>query len=129
MIRQFSDSGSDDASISSPVTWEMPKALIVDDSPFERQMVASSLLPKKFEGVFAVDASQTFRMQLRSTAGLVLLDRNVHDGTGMEVLKRLGHSRARRPSAQRLDQTWSCCRESEFSLAVVFFYYFAVPND
>lgn len=67
----------------------MPKVLIADDSRFQRQMLASFLLPKKFEVVFAVDALQTFMVALRSTPDLILLDINMPGGTGIEVLKRL----------------------------------------
>lgn len=77
------------SSISYPVTCEMPKVLIADDSRFQRQMLASILLPKKFEVVFAADALQTFMVALRSTPDLVLLDINMPGGTGIEVLKRL----------------------------------------
>lgn len=68
---------------------EMPKVLIADDSRFQRQMLASFLLPKKFEIIFAVDALQTWMMALRSTPDLILLDINMPGGTGIEVLKRL----------------------------------------
>jgi CheY-like chemotaxis protein len=67
----------------------MPKVLIADDSRFQRQMLASFLLPKKFEVIFAVDALQTWMMALRSTPDLILLDINMPGGTGIEVLKRL----------------------------------------
>jgi CheY-like chemotaxis protein len=71
------------------MSWEMPKVLIADDSRFQRQMLASFLLPKKFEIIFAVDALQTWMMALRSTPDLILLDINMPGGTGIEVLKRL----------------------------------------
>lgn len=67
----------------------MPKVLIADDSRFQRQMLASILLPKKFEVIFAVDALQTFMVALRSAPDLILLDINMPGGTGIEVLKRL----------------------------------------
>ena len=67
----------------------MPKVLIADDSRFQRETLASFLLPKKFEVVFAVDALQTFMVALRSTPDLILLDINMPGGTGIEVLKRL----------------------------------------
>jgi CheY-like chemotaxis protein len=67
----------------------MPKVLIADDSRFQRQMLASFLLPKKFEIIFAVDALQTWMMALRLTPDLILLDINMPGGTGIEVLKRL----------------------------------------
>ena len=66
----------------------MPKVLIADDSRFQRQILASSLLPKKFEIIFAVDALQAWMMALRSSPDL-LLDINMPGGTGIEVLKRL----------------------------------------
>ncbi|HTT21895.1 MAG TPA: response regulator [Candidatus Sulfotelmatobacter sp.] len=66
----------------------MAKVLIADDSRFQRQMLASFLLPKKFEILFAVDA-QTWMTALRSTPDLILLDINMPGGTGIEVLKRL----------------------------------------
>ena len=68
---------------------EMPKVLIADDSRFQRPMLASSLLPKKFEIIFAVDALQAWMMALRSSPDLILLDINMPGGTGIEVLKRL----------------------------------------
>jgi CheY-like chemotaxis protein len=68
---------------------EMPKVLIADDSRFQRQMLASSLLPKKFEIIFAVDALQAWMMALHSSPDLILLDINMPGGTGIEVLKRL----------------------------------------
>jgi CheY-like chemotaxis protein len=71
------------------MSWEMPKVLIADDSRFQRQMLASFLLPKKFEIIFAVDALQTWMMALRLTPDLILLDINMPGGTGIEVLKRL----------------------------------------
>ena len=52
-------------------------------------MLASILLPKKFEVIFAVDALQTFMVALRSAPDLILLDINMPGGTGIEVLKRL----------------------------------------
>jgi CheY-like chemotaxis protein len=67
----------------------MPKVLIADDSRFQRQVLASYLLPKKFEVIFAVDALQTFMLALRSTPDLILLDINMPGGTGIEVLRRL----------------------------------------
>ena len=67
----------------------MRKVLIADDSRFQRQTLASFLLPKKFEVVFAVDAMQTFMVALRSAPDLILLDINMPGGTGIEVLKRL----------------------------------------
>lgn len=67
----------------------MPKILIADDSRFQRQVLASSLPPKKFEIIFAVDALQTWMMALRSSPDLILLDINMPGGTGIEVLKRL----------------------------------------
>ena len=77
------------ASRSVPVSFEMPKVLIADDSRFQRQMLASFLLPRKFEIVFTVDALQTWMTALRSTPDLILLDINMPGGTGIEVLKRL----------------------------------------
>jgi CheY-like chemotaxis protein len=71
------------------MSWEMPKVLIADDSRFQRQMLASFLLPKKFEIIFAVDALQTWMMALRLTPDRILLDINMPGGTGIEVLKRL----------------------------------------
>ena len=76
-------------SISSRMSCEMPKVLIADDSRFQRQMLASFLLPKRFEIIFAVDALQTWMMALRSAPDLILLDINMPGGTGIEVLKRL----------------------------------------
>ena len=67
----------------------MPKVLIADDSRFQRETLASFLLPKKFEVIFAVDALQTFMVALRSAPDLILLDINMPGGTGIEVLKRL----------------------------------------
>ncbi|HXJ89340.1 MAG TPA: response regulator [Candidatus Binatia bacterium] len=67
----------------------MAKVLIADDSRFQRQMLASFLLPNKFEILFAVDALQTWMTALRSTPDLILLDINMPGGTGIEVLKRL----------------------------------------
>ena len=67
----------------------MPKVLIADDSRFKRETLASFLLPKKFELVFAVDALQTFMVALRSAPDLILLDINMPGGTGIEVLRRL----------------------------------------
>jgi len=67
----------------------MPRVLIADDSRLQRTVLASFLLPKKFEVVFAVDAMQTFMMALRSSPNLILLDINMPGGTGIEVLKRL----------------------------------------
>ena len=67
----------------------MPKVLIADDSRFQRQTLASFLLPKKLEIIFAVDALQTWMMALRSSPDLILLDINMPGGTGIEVLKRL----------------------------------------
>jgi len=67
----------------------MAKVLIADDSRFQRQVLASILLPKKFEVLFAVDAMQTFMMALRSSPDIILLDINMPGGTGIEVLKRL----------------------------------------
>jgi len=84
-----SDINLEDESISSPVTCAMPKVLIADDSRFQRQMLASFLLPRKFEIIFAVDALQTWMMALRSSPDLILLDINMPGGTGIEVLKRL----------------------------------------
>jgi DNA-binding response OmpR family regulator len=52
-------------------------------------MLASFLLPRKFEIIFAVDALQTWMMALRSSPDLILLDINMPGGTGIEVLKRL----------------------------------------
>jgi CheY-like chemotaxis protein len=75
--------------ISSSATCEIPKVLIADDSRFQRQVLASYLLPKKFEVIFAVDALQTFMLALRSTPDLILLDINMPGGTGIEVLRRL----------------------------------------
>jgi CheY-like chemotaxis protein len=71
------------------VSCEMPRVLIADDSRFQRTMLASYLMPKKCEVVFAVDAMQTFMMALRSSPNLILLDINMPGGTGIEVLKRL----------------------------------------
>ena len=71
------------------VSCEMPRVLIADDSRLQRTVLASFLLPKKFEVVFAVDAMQTFMMALRSSPNLILLDINMPGGTGIEVLKRL----------------------------------------
>ena len=84
-----SDIDSQGESISSRMSREMPKVLIADDSRFQRQMLASLLLPKKFEVIFAVDALQTWMMALRSTPDLILLDIKMQGGTGIEVLKRL----------------------------------------
>jgi len=67
----------------------MPKILIADDSPVQRQLLASFLSPKGFEAVFAVDALQAWMAALRSAPQLILLDINMPGGTGMEVLKRL----------------------------------------
>jgi CheY-like chemotaxis protein len=67
----------------------MPKVLIADDSRFQRQTLASFLLRKKLEIIFAVDALQTWMMALRSSPDLILLDINMPGGTGIEVLKRL----------------------------------------
>jgi len=67
----------------------MPRVLIADDSRFQRMMLASVLMPKKCEVVFAVDAMQTFMMALRSNPHLILLDIDMPGGTGIEVLKRL----------------------------------------
>lgn len=86
---QSSDINSQEESISSRMSCEMPKVLIADDSRFQRQTLASFLLPKKFEIIFAVDALQTWMMALRSTPDLILLDINMPGGTGIEVLKRL----------------------------------------
>jgi len=67
----------------------MPKILIADDSPFQRQLLASFLSPKHFEAVFAEDALQAWMAALRSTPQVILLDINMPGGTGIEVLKRL----------------------------------------
>jgi len=67
----------------------MPKILIADDSPVQRQLLASFLSPKGFEAVFAVDALQAWMAALRSAPQLILLDINMPGGTGIEVLKRL----------------------------------------
>lgn len=53
---------SDGESISPAVSCEIPRVLIADDSRFHRMMLASVLMPKKCEVVFAVDALQTFLM-------------------------------------------------------------------
>jgi len=63
--------------------------VIADDSRFHRMMLASVLMPKKCEVVFAVDAMQTVLMALLSSPNLILLDINVPGGAGIEVLKRL----------------------------------------
>ena len=70
----------------------MPKILIADDSPVQRQLLASFVSPKGFEAVFAVDALQAWMAALRSAPQLILLDINMPGGTGMEVLKRLSMS-------------------------------------
>lgn len=67
----------------------MPKILIADDSPFQRQLLASFLSPSDFEPVFAGDALQAWMAALRSAPRLILLDINMPGGTGIEVLKRL----------------------------------------
>ena len=67
----------------------MAKVLIADDSRFQRQLLASLLLPRKFEIIYAVDALQAWMAALRSTPDLILLDINMPCGTGIEVLKRL----------------------------------------
>ena len=67
----------------------MPKILIADDSPFQRQLLASFLNPRDFEPVFAGDALQAWMAALRSAPQLILLDINMPAGTGLEVLKRL----------------------------------------
>ncbi len=67
----------------------MPKILIADDSPFQRQLLASFLNPSDFEPVFAGDALQAWMAALRSSPQLILLDINMPAGTGLEVLKRL----------------------------------------
>ena len=85
----MTDDRCDDESISASVSCEMPRVLIADDSRLQRTVLASFLLPKKFEVVFAVDAMQTFMMALRSSPNLILLDINMPGGTGIEVLKRL----------------------------------------
>lgn len=67
----------------------MPKILIADDSPFQRQLLASFLSASDFEPVFAGDALQAWMAALRSSPQLILLDINMPAGTGLEVLKRL----------------------------------------
>ncbi len=67
----------------------MPKILIADDSPFQRQLLAAFLSPGDFEPVFAGDALQAWMAALRSSPQLILLDINMPAGTGLEVLKRL----------------------------------------
>ena len=89
MILTSTDDNSEGELISPPVSCEMPRVLIADDSRFQRMTLASFLMPKKCEVVFAVDAMQTFMMALRSNPDLILLDINMPGGTGIEVLKRL----------------------------------------
>lgn len=89
MFGTSTDDTSDGESISTPVSCEMPRVLIADDSRFQRMTLASYLMPKRCEVVFAVDAMQTFMMALRSSPNLILLDINMPGGTGIEVLKRL----------------------------------------
>jgi len=72
-----------------PAPFLMPKILIADDSPFQRQLLASFLSPASFEPVFASDALQAWMTALRSNPQLILLDINMPGGTGLEVLKRL----------------------------------------
>jgi len=67
----------------------MPKILIADDSPFQRQLLASCLCASDCEPVFAGDALQAWMTALRSSPQLILLDINMPGGTGLEVQKRL----------------------------------------
>jgi PleD family two-component response regulator len=80
-----SDINSQGESLSSAVSCEMPKVLIADDSRFQRQMLASFLLPKKFEVIFAVDALQTWMMALRSSPDLILLDIKCREARGLSA--------------------------------------------
>lgn len=89
MILTSTDDNSEGELISPRVWCDMPRVLIADDSRFQRMTLASFLMPKKCEVVFAVDAMQTFMMALRSNPNLILLDINMPGGSGIEVLKRL----------------------------------------
>jgi len=89
MILTSTDDNSEGELISPRVWCDMPRVLIADDSRFQRMTLASFLMPKKCEVVFAVDAMQTFMMAPRSNPNLILLDINMPGGSGIEVLKRL----------------------------------------